>query len=173
MTTATDSDRRHPRVACTWLVLMLAGNTVLMFCMVGVCILAIHQVASDRTAPAPDGTICQIVHQYMADHMPAYHYRVRQWYPPEPLDGTWTTSSGGRWEPVRGEGVAQRVRIQFYAPSRAKQLDAVYWVQGGKVTNVVAAEHMRFPGESVRKWERRRPLSPPAGAPKARPVISL
>jgi hypothetical protein len=98
--------------------LMIAGNVFLLLCMVGLCIVAIGGVGSFGILPLGGDANQQIVKAYLAENLPSYRYRIREFFPAAPLEGK----------------VAQRVKLVFYGPNGARQLDTTYWIQDGKVT---------------------------------------
>lgn len=98
--------------------LMIAGNVFLLLCMVGLCIVAIGDVGSFGILPLGGDANQRIVKAYLAENLPSYRYRIREFLPATPLEGK----------------VAQRVKLVFYGPNGARQLDTTYWIQDGKVT---------------------------------------
>ena len=97
--------------------LMVAGNVFLVLCMVGLCIVAIGEVGRFGILPLGGDANQSVVKAYLAESLPSYRYRIREFLPATPLDGK----------------VAQRVKLVFYGPNGARQLDTTYWIQDGKV----------------------------------------
>jgi hypothetical protein len=128
--------RPHPLLVA----LMVASNAFLLLCMVGLGVAAL----GDRTSPSNSQTSQKAVKAYLASKMPDYRYRIREWYPPMPLAGEASATADETSESAADGGVAQRVKIVFYGPHGAKQLDTVYWVRDGKVTRRTEADHPDF-----------------------------
>lgn len=109
-------------------VLMVACNAFLLLCMVGLGFVALTGGSSSGRQ-----TSQEVVKAHLASKLPDYRYRIREWYAPEPLasDSSIADESSA---PAADRGVAQRVKVVFYGPHGAKQMDTVYWVRDGKAT---------------------------------------
>jgi hypothetical protein len=118
------------------IVLMIAGNAFLLVCMVGLGVAALGERVAVSSGDSPQ----QVVKAYLASKMPEYRYRICQWYAPEPLPAG--DAVGG--EDSADSGVAQRVKLVFYGPQGARQLDTVYVIRDGKVTRRLAPDHPDF-----------------------------
>ncbi len=79
----------------------------------------------------------QVVEDYLAARIPRDRYRIREWYPPKPLAAPSGRSATDQSEPDAEAGVAQRVKLVFYGPNGARQLDTVYWVHNGRVARIL------------------------------------
>jgi hypothetical protein len=133
--------RTERRPHLFFVAIMVATNAFLLLCMVGLGLVAL----GERTSPSSGQTSQEVVKAYLASKMPDYRYRIREWYAPEPLAGDSSVIADDESpEPVADRGVAQRVKVVFYGPQGAKQLDTVYWVRDGKVTRRVEAGHPEF-----------------------------
>ncbi len=70
----------------------------------------------------------QIVREYLAERLPGDRYRICEWFPATPLEGDRPAAAGNLPDPAAGKGFAQRVKLVFYGPGGARQLDAIYWI---------------------------------------------
>jgi hypothetical protein len=128
------------RQRMTWLVpLMLAANLFLLSCVLGLGVMTIRGLARGAAAPSYDDSR-QAVADYLAEHVAGHRFRVRQWYPAEPLEGAAAALAADRSAAALPQGFVQRVQIEFYGPSGTRQLDTVYWVQNGQVTRIMPAD---------------------------------
>ncbi len=153
-----DSGRQSTECRRLAFVVPLVGVNVLVFlCFVGLLINGISRFgvivdgAGPKVAAADIDPNTQAVKDYLARRMPGDDYRIRTFFPATPLEGHLTDVADLGWQPIEEKGVAQRVKIDFYAPGRPKQLDVVYWVQDGKVVKCMDAEHFRTADSRGRK----------------------
>ncbi len=113
---------------------MVAGNALLFLCMVGLGIAALSGGKSLGIIPRGGDPSQRIVRDYLAERVPGSRYRIREWFPATPLEENLAAAPGNRSGLAAEKGLAQRVKLVFYGPSGARQLDTVYWIQNGKVT---------------------------------------
>jgi hypothetical protein len=128
--------------------LIVAGNVFVLLCMAGLCIGALRGSDGPVTSPPGADVNQRIVSDYLAQRVPSDRYRIRQWFPATPLRGNLTAAAGNPSEHGKEKLFAQRVRLVFYGPSGARQLDTVYWIQNGEVVRRTDANHSRFAQES-------------------------
>jgi hypothetical protein len=136
--------------------LIVAGNAFLFLCMVALGIIALHGDRRLGMSPLTGNADQRIVRDYLAETVPSYRYRIREWFPPKPLDGHLAAVRGRPAKPVTEKGVAQRVKLVFYGPSGARQLDTAFWVQNGRVTRREPAIKSQSQPVGVRRglrWE--------------------
>ena len=116
------------------LILMIAANAFLLLCMVGLGVMAL----GERAVGSSDDSPQQVVKAYLDSKMHEYRYRICAWYAPEPV------SAGNAEDSAGDRGVAQRVKLVFYGPHGARQLDTVYVIRDGKVTRRMEPDHPDF-----------------------------
>ena len=119
--------------------LLIASNTFLLLCLVGLGVVAIGGGRLGILASGGDRNE-RIVRDYLAERIPSYRYRIDEFYPATSLDDNLADGLGSCSDTAKDRGFAQGVKLVFYGPGGAKQLDTVYWVQNGKVTRTMEAE---------------------------------
>ena len=139
MDRVTSPQTRHRPNPAT-VVLMVAANALLLVCMVGLGVTALGERAATATNDSPQ----QIVKSYLASKLPDYRYRICQWYAPEPLPAGDSASSDDDSGMAADRAIAQRVKLVFYGPHGARELDTVYVIRDGKVTRRMEPEHPDF-----------------------------
>jgi hypothetical protein len=139
-----DADRKVAECRrWTFLVPLVGVNSFLFLCFVGLFVLSLNHGRGPQFVMCDVEPSARIVKAYIASKMPSSDYRIRAFFPAQPLEGHLTDIAHAGWEPIREKGVAQRVRIDFYAPKKAERLDVVYWIQDGKVTKCMGSDHFR------------------------------
>ncbi len=135
----TDPRHAERRRAMRLAPLMVAVNAFLFLCMLGLGIGGLRGERVATVSPAGDAPQ-RIVRDYLAQRVPAHRYRIREWLPATPLSPHPVAAAGHLAEPPAERGVAQRVKLVFYGPTGARQLDTVYWVENGQVTRRMEAD---------------------------------
>jgi hypothetical protein len=125
--------------------LMIAGNAFLFLCVAVLAIVGVNGGESLGVIPLGGDANRQVVREYLAERVPGYRYRICEWSPATPLEGNRSAAAGDLPDAVAGKGFAQRVKLVFYGPSGARELDTIYWIQNGRVTRTVAADRSRVP----------------------------
>jgi hypothetical protein len=120
--------------------LMIAANAFLLFCMVGLGVSTLNGGRGLGLIPLGGDENQQVVADYLAQKVPGYRYRIREWFPATPLEGDLIATADQRSESAPKKGFAQRVKLVFYGPNGARQVDTVYWIQNGRVTRTMAAD---------------------------------
>jgi len=128
--------------------LVVAGNVFVLLCTAGLWIGSLRGSDGPVTSPPAADVNQRIVSDYLAQRVPSDRYRIRQWFPATPLRGNLTAAAGHPSEHGKEKVFAQRVRLVFYGPSGARQLDTVYWIENGQVVRKTEASHSRFAQES-------------------------
>ncbi len=119
--------------------LMIVGNAFLVLCMIVLGAVAVNGGESLGIL-GPGGDANQrIVSDYLAQRVASDTYRVREWFAPVPLKEDLPAVGGNQSTLAPGKGFTQRVRLAFYGPSGARQLDTIYWLHHGKVTRITQA----------------------------------
>jgi len=137
--------------------MMTLSNAVLILCLVGLCLTAVGKERLWGLFRLTADVNQQIARQYVARALREDPYRICACFPPRPLEGSFTTPDGNKWQLVRDKGIAQRLRLQVLGPKAVMPVDVVCWIQGGKVTRVMDGDYFRFADESVAAWQQRRP----------------
>jgi hypothetical protein len=132
-----------------FLPLLIASNAFLFLCLVG---LGIVGIGGERAGILAWGneTNERIVRDYLAERIPSDRYRIVQFYPVASLDGDVADDTGERSATTGDRGFVQGVKLAFYGPGGARQLDTVYWIQNGKVTRTMVAELAAMDKDSSR-----------------------
>jgi len=110
--------------------LVIASNALLFLCVAGLALVGVNGGEALGVIPHREDANRCAVRDYLAQRVPDYRYRIRQWFPATPLTGDRATAE---------KEFAQRVTLVLYGPSGAKQLDTTYRIQNGRVTGAVAA----------------------------------
>ncbi len=145
LTNPRPSDRRRMILLAP---LIVAGNVFVLACVAGLCVGASRGPRGPESAPPGSDANQRIVSQYLAQHVPSHRYRIRQWFPATPWPGKTTAATGGASDQGQETGFAQRVKIVFYGPNGARQLDTIYWIRNGQVVRKTEADDGRFGQES-------------------------
>ncbi|NUQ64078.1 MAG: hypothetical protein HUU20_16510 [Pirellulales bacterium] len=130
MTWNTERRRTMLLVPC-----MVVCNLFLLLCMVGLGIVGLNGGKGLGVLSLGADPNQQIVEAYLAQRVPSDRYRIRQWFPSEPLDLGLAANTDTRSGPA---AFSQRVKLVFYGPNGARELDTVYWVQNGRVTRTLS-----------------------------------
>jgi len=145
LTDTRDADRRQMILLAP---LVVAGNAFVLVCVAGLCLGSLRGTDGRETAPPGADANQRIVSQYIAQHVPSYRYRIRQWFPATPWPGKLAAAAGNPADQGQETEFAQRVQLVFYGPNGARQLDTIYWIRGGQVIRITEAGHGRFVQES-------------------------
>jgi len=145
LTDTRDADRRRMILLAP---LIVAANAFVLVCVAGLWLAALRGIGGPETARPGADANQRIVSDYIAQRVPSHRYRIRQWFPATPWEGKLTAAAGNSSDQGQETGFAQRVKLVFYGPNGARQLDTIYWIQNGQVVRKTAASHGRLGQQS-------------------------